>query len=45
MDAVRRDPSFPAVVQRLGLIRYWKTTRTKPDVCNAKDPPLFCKLI
>ena len=45
MDGARRDPGFPGVVQRLGLIRYWKTTHTRPDVCSAKDPPPFCRMI
>ena len=45
MDAARRDPAFPALLQRFGLMRYWKTTRTRPDVCNAKNPPPFCSMI
>ena len=45
MDGVRRDPSFPALAQRLGLMRYWKTTHTKPDVCTDKNPPPFCRMI
>ncbi len=45
MDAARRDPSFPGVVQRLGLIKYWKATRTRPDVCATKAPPAFCRMI
>jgi tetratricopeptide (TPR) repeat protein len=46
MDAARRDPSFPALLQRLGLMRYWKTTHTKPDVCTGKGPPPpFCAMI
>lgn len=45
MAGALRDPGFPAVAQRLGLLRYWKTTHTKPDVCSAKDPPPFCRLI
>jgi tetratricopeptide (TPR) repeat protein len=40
-----RDPSFPAVATKLGLIQYWKTTRSKPDACLEKAPPPFCKLI
>jgi tetratricopeptide (TPR) repeat protein len=39
------DPDFPAVAQRLGLMRYWKTTHTKPDVCSSKGPPPFCRVI
>ncbi|HEV2596530.1 MAG TPA: TIR domain-containing protein [Sphingomicrobium sp.] len=45
MDAVRRDPSFPALLQRLGLIHYWKTTHTKPDVCADKNSPPFCQML
>jgi hypothetical protein len=45
MAGALRDPSFPSLAQRLGLMRYWKTTHTKPDVCSAKDPPPFCRMI
>ena len=45
MAGAIRDPSFPGVAQRLGLMRYWKTTHTKPDVCTDKSPPPFCGMI
>jgi hypothetical protein len=45
MDAARRDPAFAVLVQRVGLMRYWKTTHTRPDVCNGKNPPPFCSMI
>jgi tetratricopeptide (TPR) repeat protein len=45
MDGARRDPHFAGVVQRLGLVKYWKTTHTKPDVCSNRDPPPFCRMI
>jgi len=45
MDGVRRDPSFPALLQRLGLIHYWKTTHTRPDVCADKNAPPFCGML
>jgi hypothetical protein len=45
MRGVLRDPGFPAVANQLGLMRYWKTSRTKPDVCSAKDPPPFCRMM
>jgi tetratricopeptide (TPR) repeat protein len=45
MDAARRDPSFPRIVQRLGLTRYWRTTHTRPTVCAAAAPPDFCRMI
>jgi tetratricopeptide (TPR) repeat protein len=40
-----RDPSFPAVAQRVGLTKYWRTTHTKPDVCSARDAPPVCRMI
>lgn len=45
MAGAIRDPGFPAVAQRLGLMRYWKTTHTKPDVCSQSGPPPFCAMI
>jgi tetratricopeptide (TPR) repeat protein len=45
MRGVLYDPGFPAVANKLGLINYWKTSHTRPDVCGAKSPPPFCRLI
>jgi tetratricopeptide (TPR) repeat protein len=45
MRGVLRDPGFPAVAKQLGLMSYWKSSRTRPDVCSAKDPPPFCQMI
>ena len=42
---VLSDPTFPAFADKLGLMRYWKTTHTKPDVCSAAGAPPFCKMI
>jgi tetratricopeptide (TPR) repeat protein len=39
------DPRFPSVAQQLGLMTYWKASRTKPDVCATKDAPPFCRMI
>lgn len=39
------DPAFPAFAQKLGLIRYWKTTHTRPDICALSGPPAFCRMI
>lgn len=39
------DPGFPAVAEQLGLLKYWTTTRTKPDVCDEAAPPPFCRMI
>ena len=45
MRRTLNDPRFPALAQQLGLITYWKTSGTKPDVCAAKDAPPFCRMI
>jgi tetratricopeptide (TPR) repeat protein len=45
MRPVLDDPGFPAFAQQVGLIRYWKTSHTRPDVCSTAGPPPFCKMI
>jgi hypothetical protein len=45
MRGVLNDPGFPALTQKLGMMAYWKASHTKPDVCSAKDPPAFCRMI
>ena len=45
MRGVLDDPGFPALVESLGLVKYWKKTHTKPDVCNEKTPPSFCSTL
>jgi hypothetical protein len=45
MRGVLNEPAFPGIAERVGLMRYWKTTHTRPDVCSAKDPPPFCRMI
>jgi DNA-binding winged helix-turn-helix (wHTH) protein/tetratricopeptide (TPR) repeat protein len=45
MRATLADPGFPAVATQLGLLKYWKTTHTRPDVCDEKAPPPFCGMI
>jgi tetratricopeptide (TPR) repeat protein len=45
MRSTLDDPDFPALATQLGLMKYWKATRTKPDSCNDKSPPAFCRMI
>jgi DNA-binding winged helix-turn-helix (wHTH) protein/tetratricopeptide (TPR) repeat protein len=45
MRGTLADSGFPAVATQLGLLNYWTTTRTRPDVCNEESPPPFCKMI
>jgi tetratricopeptide (TPR) repeat protein len=45
MRGVLSDPDFPALAERLGLMDYWRKTRTRPDACATKNPPPFCRTI
>jgi tetratricopeptide (TPR) repeat protein len=45
MRGALSDPGFPAVAEQFGLFNYWKTTHTRPDVCDEKAPPAFCGMI
>jgi thioredoxin-like negative regulator of GroEL len=45
MRATLSDPGFPAVAERFGLMKYWRATHARPDVCNEKKPPPFCRMI
>jgi len=45
MRAVLNEPAFPAVAERLGLMNYWRTTRTRPDACASNAPAPFCRMI
>jgi tetratricopeptide (TPR) repeat protein len=45
MRATLADPGFPGLAQQLGLMKYWKTSHTKPDICSESDAPPFCRMI
>lgn len=45
MRGVLNEPAFPAVANRLGLMTYWKASHTRPDICQTKDAPAFCRMI
>jgi tetratricopeptide (TPR) repeat protein len=45
MRGTLSEPGFPAVAAQLGLMKYWKTTHTRPDACNENAPPPFCRMI
>lgn len=44
MRGVLDHPGFPATARKIGLMDYWKASKTRPDVCGSGDPP-FCRLI
>ena len=45
MRNVLDEPAFPIVAERMGLMNYWRTTRTRPDVCAGNNPGPFCRMI
>lgn len=45
MRGTLSDPAFPATAKQLGLMNYWKTSRSKPDACSGEAPPPFCRMI
>ena len=45
MAGARAEPGFASVADRLGLMRYWRATRTRPDICGRATSPPFCRSI
>ena len=45
MRGALADPGFPALAEQLGLMNYWKASHLRPDVCNEKAAPPFCRSI
>jgi tetratricopeptide (TPR) repeat protein len=42
-ERIRRTPEFAAIVQRIGLIQYWRQSRHPPDFCRAPSAPALCR--
>lgn len=40
--SMRADPRFLPLVEKQGLMEYWRTTKSQPDVCETEDVP-FCR--
>ena len=45
MRAILSDPGFPALAEQLGLMNYWKATRTRPTSARQAAAPPFCRMI
>ena len=45
VTALRHEPRYLRLLERQGLIKYWRETRTRPDLCSAPDAPAFCKTL
>ncbi|HUO97595.1 MAG TPA: hypothetical protein VMU01_02955 [Rhizomicrobium sp.] len=42
---MRRDPRFMPLMQRLGLVDYWRSTGHWPDFCSEPGLPYDCKAV
>lgn len=42
LAAARQSPAYAALVNRLGLPRYWRSTKQAPDICRDAGRPSFC---
>ena len=43
LAAARRTPEFAALVERLGLVRYWRQSKKLPDFCRERNAPPLCR--
>lgn len=41
---MRADPRFLPLVEKLGLMEYWRTTKSQPDACETDDVPFWREL-
>jgi len=39
---MRADPRFLPVVEKRGLMEYWRATKSQPDACETENVP-FCR--
>ncbi len=44
MAAARAEPGYADLVRKLGLISYWRSAPSPPDICRDAARPRFCSL-
>ena len=40
----RAEPAYAELVRRLGLVGYWRSARSPPDICRDAARPSYCSL-
>ena len=45
LEQTRRTAEFWALAGRLGLVRYWRESRIRPEFCRTKDAPAQCRAL
>ena len=43
--AMRKTPKFADLVEKLGLMDYWRMAGRRPDFCNEPDPAALCATV
>ena len=44
MAAARTEPGYAELIRDLGLVAYWRSSRSPPDICKDATRPSFCSL-
>ena len=44
MAAARSEPSYADLVRKLGLLGYWRSAPSPPDICRGVARPRFCEM-
>jgi hypothetical protein len=44
MAAARSEPGYAVLVGKLGLLGYWRSSPSPPDICRGPARPRFCTL-
>jgi tetratricopeptide (TPR) repeat protein len=44
-DGVRRDPRFMPLMEKVGLVAFWRRTGKWADFCDAPDRPYDCRAV
>lgn len=42
MAAARAEPVYAELVRKLGLVGYWRSASSLPDICREAGPPRYC---
>ena len=44
MAAARSEPGFAELVRKLGLVDYWRSAPSPPDICRGAARPAYCSI-
>lgn len=44
LAAARAEPAYANLVRNLGLVLYWRSAPSPPDICRGSGPPQYCSM-